>query len=146
MIFSLLFNLSAFADLIKPSPDIKPKQVIQIQLDALMGNDTPYSDFGIAQTWEFAHPDNRKFTGPLLNFTKMMKSKSYKLMLNHVSHNIILVSESITTANYFVELIDINGNKFGFTWIINKVLKNGKFKDCWMTTGVSKPLPLAKSA
>ena len=76
----------------------------------------------------------------------MMKSDSYSLMLNHIDHNILFVSKDYKTANYFVELTDKTGDKFGFTWTIKKVLIEGKYKDCWMTTGVSQPLPLAKSA
>ena len=76
----------------------------------------------------------------------MMKSDSYVLMLNHSNHNIIFVSENLNTAHYFVELTDKIGNKFGFTWTVKKVLIEGKFKNCWMTSGVSRPLPLAKSA
>ena len=49
-------------------------------------------------------------------------------------------------AHYFVEMIDKEGNKFGFTWTLEKVIKESKFKDCWMTLAVSQPLPLAKSA
>ena len=67
-------------------------------------------------------------------------------MLNHTSHNIIFVSNTINTSNYFVELIDKNGNKFGFTWIVEKVLIEGNFFECWMTSSVSRPLPLAKYA
>ena len=145
LFISLLINSSILADLIKPSPNIKPKEVIAIQLEALMKNDILYIDSGIRQTWEFAHPQNRQYTGPLSNFISMMKSGSYKSMLNHLGHNIIFVFKDDTTANYFVELIDKNDNKLGFTWTLKKVLIKGKFKDCWMTTSVSKPLPLAKS-
>ena len=42
---------------------IKPDEVIKIQLKGLMQNDIPYKDSGIEQTWEFAHPNNQKFTG-----------------------------------------------------------------------------------
>ena len=142
----LLFNTSAIAELIYPNPNIDPKKVISIQLDALMNNDLPFKDAGISQTWEFAHPQNRNFTGPLGKFTKMMKSKSYALMLNHTKYEIIVVSQNDNIANYFVELTDKTGNKFGFTWTVSKVLQEGIFKNCWMTTSVSQPLPLAKSA
>ena len=109
-------------------------------------NNSPYKDADISQTWEFAHPQNRQYTGPLSNFTLMMKSDSYSLILNHIDHNIIFVSKDDMTANYFVELTDKTGDKIGFTWTVKKVLNEGKFKDCWMTTGVSQPLQLAKSA
>ena len=146
IIISLFINFNASADLIIPNPAIKSDEVIKIQLEALKDNNSPYKDAGISQTWEFAHPQNRQYTGPLSNFTLMMKSDSYSLMLNHIDHNVIFVSEDDNTANYFVELTDKSGDKFGFTWTVKKVLINGKFKDCWMTTGVSQPLPLAKSA
>jgi|TARA_B110000263_G_C14985293_1_gene363421 hypothetical protein len=146
LFISLLFNFSVFADLIKPNPNINPEKVIKIQLDALMNNNMPYKDAGILQTWEFAHPQNRLYTGPISNFTLMMKSNPYSLMLEHANHNIIFVSKNLNIANYFVELTDKIGNKFGFTWTVKKVVASGVFKDCWMTSGVSNPLPLAKSA
>ena len=146
IIISLLFNYSVLADLIIPNPNIKPKEVVSIQLDGLKNNNFPYKDAGIEQTWNFAHPSNRIYTGPLSNFTKMMKSNSYNLMLNHINHNIIFVSKDGSTANFFVELTDKTGDKFGFTWTVKKITVEGKYKNCWMTSGVSKPLPLAKSA
>jgi len=146
LFFSLLINFSTFADLIQPNPNIKPEEVIKVQLESLMMNNSPYQDAGISQTWEFAHPQNRQFTGPLSNFTLMMKSGSYSLMLNHSKHKIIFVSKDDNTANFFVELTDKVGSKFGFTWIVKKVLNEGKFKNCWMTSTVSRPLSLAKSA
>jgi hypothetical protein len=142
---SLLFNFSVLGDSFKPKPNILPEEVIRIQLEALMKNNTPYQDAGISQTWEFAHPQNRKYTGPLSNFILMMKSSPYSSMLEHSKHNIIYVSNYDNTANYFVEITDKIGNKFGFTWTLKKVITKGKFKDCWMTSGVSNPLPLAKS-
>ena len=45
---------------------------------------------------------------------------------------------------YFVELIDWKGNKYGFEWIVSKVEDDSEFKNCWMTSGVSQPLPMAK--
>ena len=144
-IISILFNFPSLGNIIKPNPDIKPNEVIMIQLEALKENNFPYKDAGIKQTWEFAHPLNREFTGPLTNFALMMKSDPYSSMLGHSEHNIIFVSKNIDTANYFVELTDSIGNKLGFTWTLKKVLTDNEFKDCWMTIGVSNPLPLAKS-
>ena len=42
-------------------------------------------------------------------------------------------------------LTDKPGNKFGFQWTLQKVLTEGNYKNCWMTIGVSQPIPLAKS-
>lgn len=142
----ILINTSVFAKLIKPNPSINPLSVITIQLEALKENNSPYEDAGIEQTWEFAHPQNRQYTGPLSNFKLMMKSNSYSLMLNHSNHNIIFVSMDANTANYFIEITDKIGNKFGFTWTVKRVLIKGEWFNCWMTSGVSSPMPLAKSA
>ena len=67
-------------------------------------------------------------------------------MLNHQQHNIIPVENQMHESYFFIELVDENGNKFGFKWTVEKVLVEGEFKDCWMTTGVSQPMLLAKSA
>ena len=62
-IFFIIFTTNSFSDVIKPSKKIEPDQVVQIQLKGLMNNNDPYSDVGIEQTWEFAHPKNKKVTG-----------------------------------------------------------------------------------
>ena len=148
IIYLLLLTLSntLYADMIKPDPSISPKEVISIQLIALQNNDLPFNDAGIEQTWEFAHPDNRAFTGPLDNFIRMLKNPSYVMMIDHLEHKIIPVQEQEMNSYYFVELIDSNGKKFGFEWTVEKVNQNGKFKDCWMTVGVSQPMPLSQAS
>ena len=148
ILYLLLLTLSntLYADMIKPDPSISPKEVISIQLLALQNNDLPFNDAGIEQTWEFAHPDNRAFTGPLDNFIRMLKNPSYVMMIDHLEHKIIPVQEQEMNSYYFVELIDSNGKKFGFEWTVEKVNQNGKFKDCWMTVGVSQPMPLSQAS
>ena len=148
ILYLLLLTLSntLYADMIKPDPSISPKEVISIQLIALQNNDLPFNDAGIEQTWEFAHPDNRAFTGPLDNFIRMLKNPSYVMMIDHLEHKIIPVQEQEMNSYYFVELIDSNGKKFGFEWTVEKVSQNGKFKDCWMTVGVSQPMPLSQAS
>ena len=71
IIFIILLPTSLFAELQKPTPDIKPEDVVKIQLSSLMNNNQPYLNAGIEQTWEFAHPSNRAFTGPIQRFTRM---------------------------------------------------------------------------
>ncbi len=144
ILICLVFSTSN-AELLKPEPSIKPSEVISIQLTALQTNSAPFENAGIAQTWEFAHPNNREYTGPLKNFTKMMYSSSYQIMLDHQSHNITLVAEEENMAFFFIELIDRIGNEYGFQWTLQKVLTEGQFYDCWMTIGVSRPISLAQS-
>ena len=144
--FFVLFSFNLNAEMIKPNPSISSKDVISIQLKALQVNNVPYQDAGIEQTWEFAHPKNRKFTGPLNNFIRMMKNPSYSMMIDHLDHNIIPVEEQEVSSYYFVELTDINGKKYGFEWTVEKVSDNSEFKDCWMTVGVSRPMPLSQAS
>ena len=76
------------ADLQIPNTTILPAEVIKIQLDGLMNNDKEFKDSGIEQTWNFAHPSNKKNTGPLPKFKKMIKGNSYKMLLNHLTHTV----------------------------------------------------------
>ena len=66
---NLFLNISSSnADLQIPNNKILPAEVIKIQLNGLMNNDKKFKDSGIEQTWNFAHPNNKKNTGPLPNF------------------------------------------------------------------------------
>ena len=72
ILFVLFLCKITLAELIKPNSQLLPEEVVLIQLIALQKNNIPYEDAGIEQTWKFAHPENRKFTGPLLKFILMM--------------------------------------------------------------------------
>ena len=65
---AIMFIVTAKADIVKPNDGIEPFQVVKIQLRGLMKNDDPSLDYGIKQTWEFAHPANKKYTGNQRNF------------------------------------------------------------------------------
>ena len=143
--FYFLTTVSLKADLINPSSLIKPKEVIQIQLTGLMNNDNQFRDSGIEQTWNFAHPDNKKNTGPLPNFKKMIKSRSYQMLLGHQSHTITNVGSSDKWAQFEVIILDKNKIYHKFNWQVEKYSLDGSLKDCWLTTMVSSPIPLGSS-
>ena len=140
ILFLLLFLKSSLADIIKPSIEIEPEQVIKIQLSALMKNDNPYKDRGIIQTWEFAHPNNQKITGPLERFKNMIKTKSYSMFLNHSNHEILEVYMSNKVATFEVTVLDNEKKYFKFKWQVEKYDREGELKDCWLTTAVSQPI------
>ena len=144
--FIILFSTSVLAELLKPTPEINPEEVVKIQLSSLMNNNEPYLNAGIEQTWEFAHPSNRAFTGPIQRFTQMMYAPSYAVMLDHKKHDIIEVKLDKNIAYFFIELTSTDGKIFGFKWTLEKVKEEGGFKDCWMTTAVSTPMPLSTSS
>ena len=152
MKFKILFFLitffyfnSSFADVLKPSVNIDPKQVVVIQLNALMKNDSPYKDRGIEQTWEFAHPNNQRVTGPLDRFKIMLKGDSYKMLLNHLDHKIVAVKITNGVADYEVTVLDIEKKYYKFNWRVEKYILDGELKGCWLTTMVSQPIPLGSS-
>ena len=68
--FFLIFISFSKAEILMPNSDIRPSEVVEIQLLGLQKNDYNYKDSGIEQTWNFAHPNNKKVTGPLENFKK----------------------------------------------------------------------------
>ena len=76
LLFAVMFIATTRADVVKPNNGIEPYQVVKIQLRSLKNNDEPFKNAGIEQTWEFAHPNNKKYTGPLEKF------KIYNDLLN----------------------------------------------------------------
>ena len=150
LIFSLIviffFNISSLkADLKFPNNIILPAEVIKIQLVGLMNNDKDFEDSGIEQTWNFAHPNNKKNTGPLPNFKMMIKGNSYQMLLYHLSHSITELGKGDEWAQFEVIILDKNKIYHKFNWQVEKYTMDGPLKDCWLTTMVSNPISLGSS-
>ena len=142
----LLLSISfSKAELINPNSSIKPAEVVKIQLTGLKNNDKEFQDSGIQQTWNFAHPNNKKVTGPLDNFKRMIKGDSYQMMINHLSHTITKLGESENWAQFEVIILDKDKIYHKFNWQVEKYTIDGDLKDCWLTTMVSNPIPLGSS-
>ena len=144
IIVSILIT-SSIAEILKPNSQIKPSEVVKIQLTGLQKNDLEFKDSGIEQTWNFAHPNNKKVTGPLPNFKRMLKGDSYQMMLNHLSHTITELGSSDKWAQFEVILLDKNKIYHKFNWQVEKYTLDGALNDCWLTTMVSNPIPLGSS-
>ena len=146
ILFLLLITLSiSNAELLSPNNTISPKEVVKIQLSGLQQNDLEYKDSGIEQTWKFAHPNNKRVTGPLSNFKMMIKSDSYEMMIDHLSHTITELGSSDKWAQFEVIILDKNKIYHKFNWQVEKYILDGSLKDCWLTTMVSSPIPLGSS-
>ena len=146
--FLLIFLISSSlskAELLEPRSNIKPSEVIKIQLAGLQKNDYEFKDSGIEQTWKFAHPNNKKITGPLDNFKRMIKGDSYQMMINHLSHSITELGSSEKWAQFEVIILDNNKIYHKFSWQVEKFTIEGPLKNCWLTTMVSSPIPLGSS-
>ena len=122
VILFFFFNISLLkADLLIPNNSILPAEVIKIQLDALMNNDSKFKDSGIEQTWNFAHPNNKKNTGPLPKFKMMIKGNSYQMLLNHLSHTITELESSDKWAQFEVVILDQEKIYHKFNWQVDKL-------------------------
>ena len=146
-IFTIIFlNISySNADLKSPNNLILPAEVIKIQLVGLMDNDKDFKDSGIEQTWNFAHPNNKKNTGPLPNFKMMIKGNSYQMLIDHLNHTITELGSSDKWAQFEVIILDKNKIYHKFNWQVEKYTMDGPLKDCWLTTMVSNPISLGSS-
>ena len=151
ILFILTIFLTTFvftkshAELIKPNSNIEPYKVVKIQLTSLMKNNYPSSDNGIKQTWEFAHPNNQKYTGPLERFKTMIKGNSFSMLLNHNDHQVSEIYNSEDVATFEVIVLDNDKKYYKFKWQVEKYNKEGPLKDCWLTTAVSPGEPLGSS-
>ena len=133
------------AELLKPNSNIKPSEVVKIQLLGLQNNDEVFNYSGIEQTWNFAHPMNKQATGPLDRFKEMLKSNNYQMMINHISHTITQVRRGDDWVQFEVIILDKEKIYHKFNWQVEKFIEDGPLKDCWLTTMVSSPEPLGSS-
>ncbi len=146
--FLLIFLISistSKAEILKPNSNIKPSEVVKIQLLGLQKNNDVFEDGGIEQTWNFAHPNNKKATGPLDKFKRMIKSNNYQMMIDHVSHTVTKIRGNDKWVQFEVIILDKKKIYHKFNWQVEKYTKDGPLKDCWLTTMVSSPVPLGSS-
>ena len=143
-LFFILISISK-AEILKPSSNIKPSDVVKIQLLGLQNNNDEFEDSGIEQTWNFAHPNNKKATGPLDKFKRMIKSNNYQMMINHISHTITEIKGGDKWVQFEVIILDNKKIYHKFNWQVEKYTEDGPLKDCWLTTMVSSPVSLGSS-
>ena len=145
-LFAGMFILTtAKAEIIKPNSEIEPNQVVKIQLDGLMKNDEPNLNNGIKQTWEFAHPSNKKYTGPLSKFITLLKGQNYRMLINHLDNEIIEIFKTTNKYGFEVTILSNDKNYYKFQWVVEKYYEEGPLKDCWLTISVSNPISLGSS-
>lgn len=140
MLAMLAIAATAVADeMPAPGPDLSPRRVVEIQLNALQTNDEPGPNAGIARVWQFAHPDNRETTGPLSRFSAMIQSPPYRFLIDHRAHEIERVRASESQAAFEVTVITKTGKVVAYLWRLEKIVE-GPLSGTWMTTGVSPPV------
>jgi Domain of unknown function (DUF4864) len=131
------------ADLPAPDAALSPAEVVAIQLSALQANEAA-TDAGIAQTWAFAHPDNKRMTGPLPRFAQMIKGPLYRMLLNHRAHTITEVARADDQVVFAVTVTSGAGEVVSYRWTVAKVAA-GEHAGAWMTIAVSPPAPVGQA-
>ena len=75
----------------------------------------------------------------------MIKGDDFSMLLNHKEHKVkeVFLSDDVAT----FEVIVLNSDKeyFKFKWQVEKFKKEGKLKNCWLTTAVSSPISIGSS-
>lgn len=124
---------------VTPAPDLSADQVVYAQLEALQVWQGGRVDDALRQIWAFAHPRNKRITGPIERFGAMLAGPSYAALIGHQSHDIQWLDEKpdseSTAAAVFVRVLARDGQFYGFVWQLAKAGIAGS--EVWMTTGVS---------
>eukprot|EP01100_Stratorugosa_tubuloviscum_P002220 TRINITY_DN1506_c0_g1_i1.p1 TRINITY_DN1506_c0_g1~~TRINITY_DN1506_c0_g1_i1.p1 ORF type:complete len:127 (-),score=62.34 TRINITY_DN1506_c0_g1_i1:213-593(-) len=117
----------------QPSPSLRPEQVIEIQLGALKNNDTPTPNSGIAQTFEFASPGNKAYTGPLTRFIQMLNNPAYIQLLNFKRSR--FEPASSTGETWQITITTQDDSTCVYLWGLSKQTLP-PYENCWMTDSV----------
>ena len=118
----------------QPDPALSPQEVVRIQLEALKANDA--ADNGIAVAFRFASPDNRRQTGPLPRFARMIKDGPYALMLRYREASFAPVRIVEGRAAQRVTLVARGVAPVTYVFYLSRQEGEGPYRDCWMTDAV----------
>ncbi len=134
----ILATLAHAAEPLGPDPALSPEEVVRIQLEALQRNDIPTQDAGIRQAWMLAHPNNKRVTGPLPRFERMIKGAPYRPLIGHAAHDVERLVTTDEQVTFKVTIETPEGDVLEFLWVVGRV-NSGPAKGAWMTTGVPPP-------
>lgn len=123
------------SDLPTPNPEYGPEEIITLQLDALTDNDTPHENAGIQTAYNFASPANRRRTGPLPRFTRMVQNRRYSPMIDHMNTDRGELRRDDGPASQLVTLTGPDGRTVTYEFIVSRQ-DSGKWDACWMTDSV----------
>lgn len=118
-----------------PKPAYGPAQVIDIQLEALANNDDPIENAGIKTAYNFASPANRRSTGPLSRFVRMVTGPQYAPMVEHVEATTGPLEQDGPHATQTVTVTGQAGRTVTYEFGVSKQT-DGQFAGCWQTDSV----------
>ena len=104
-------------------------------MSALQRNDAGGTDRGIAITYNFASPANRRMTGPLPRFISLVSGPIYGEMINHkgASYEKVIVEGQNAQVDVIIRTVS---EKFqGFRFTLSRQQDNA-YEGSWMTDSV----------
>ena len=116
-----------------PKPSLKPAEVVRIQLLAMKYNAA--SDLGIKITFRFASPSNKRVTGPLRRFIRLVKNPSYSPLLNHLDADFLALKFNEKIAVQDVIITSLKGKRIGYRFRLS-LQQSPDYRNCWMTDAV----------
>ena len=123
----------ALSSSLQPDPKYTPAEVVRIQMEAFQFNDD--DDRGIEVAFRFASPVNRRSTGPLTRFARILKTTEYSPILNHISVEYDDVQIRGRRARQRVTLLGMDNVRSTYVFILSYQL-NESCGGCWMTDAV----------
>ena len=133
-----VFNNKKALSNVLPNDIFSAIEVVELQMTSLQTN-SKINNAGIYQCWLFAHPENKKYTGPFSNFKRMIADTSYKILLNSIKFKTQLISKSDKVIKYSVVIDAFDNKRYQLDWVLEKAKLNKDCKNCWMTTVVTQP-------
>jgi hypothetical protein len=135
LLLTMKFPRYPVAGLPTPDPTYGPGEVIALQVEALAENDTPAENAGIKTAYNFASPANRRATGPLDQFIKMVRGPQYAPMIDHREAVTGPLERDGARAQQRVTLTGPSGRTVTYQFGVSKQ-STGEFVDCWLTDRV----------
>ena len=120
---------------ISPHPSLKPLDVVRIVMTALQHNDIGGKNSGIAITYNFASPANKRMTGPLSRFIALVSGPVYGEMINHKGASYEKVILKGQNAQVDVIIRTVSGKFKGFRFTLSRQQGN-PHQGSWMTDSV----------
>ena len=103
---------------------------------------------GIEQVWRFAHPENRRVTGPITRFSQLFDLPAYAPLIGLRDYVINDRALSENRARFVITIRARDGAAYGYIWSLRTLparLSPSLAEDTddaenvWMTTAVSAP-------
>lgn len=116
----------------RPTPELSPQEVVELQLTAFRSNDE--GDQGIGIAFRFASPRNRRATGPVERFARMMRAPGYRPMLlfEEATYSATVVRGRVALQRV---ALTVDGETIRYDFYLTRQ-EGGNYDDCWMTESV----------